>query len=148
MGKNKQGGSTDESQHLKTQAFPSVFSESRQVVFLFITIFSKTCFSRQELANIYVFWLGTISRGSLPRCRTINERSMSLYILTPRYYFSHTQNKSISSLFLSELSTLPMYHPFIFPPDYTSSSVIHTFRCLSDPPALFLFLSQPPFFLI
>lgn len=56
----------------------SLFDESRRVVFLSVTVFSKTCFSRQELPNVYIFWLGMISRESLLRCRMINMRSVSL----------------------------------------------------------------------
>lgn len=60
----------------------SLFDESRWVVFLSVTVFSKTCFSRQELPNVYICWLGMISRESLLRCRMINLRSMSLFMST------------------------------------------------------------------
>lgn len=53
MGENKQSGSTDVEQHLKTEDFPSLFDESRRVVFLFITVFSKTCFSRNYFLFIF-----------------------------------------------------------------------------------------------
>lgn len=74
------------------------------------------------------------------------EVNVSFYVLTPSYYFSHTQTRSISSLFSSELSILSMYHPFKFPPDYTRYKA-QVSSILSDPPTTPLPVPVPtPFF--